>query len=93
MLENAREDLRAIDVVRKELGANPQSSAELRQLDAAGALTSMFLDQVTAVLENRRADKAALAMKDAARYYSMFQTPRSAENSARLVWSVLEQGE
>ena len=93
MLENAREDLRAIDVVRKELGANPQSSAELRQLDAAGALTSTFLDQVTAVLENRRADKAALAMKDAARYYSTFQTPRSAENSARLVWSVLEQGE
>jgi hypothetical protein len=39
------------------------------------------------------AANAPLAVKDALRYYSTFQTSRSAENSALLVWSVLLQSQ
>lgn len=92
LLDLAREDRRTMDQVRRELGIGPESSFAMRQLDAAAANASMFLDQVVAVLENRRADRTASAVRDTASYYSTFQPPQSAERSARLVWSVLAQG-
>ena len=93
ILDRAREDLRTIEKARSELGTSPQSVSALRQLEEAGTLTSTFLSQMIAVLENRRADGVASAMQKAERYYSAFQTPQSAKNAARLVWAVLLQGE
>ena len=93
MVEKAREDLASIDAARKKLAVGPQSPAALRQLCSAGSLASTFLDQLIAVLEDGSADNAPLAVKDALRYYSTFQTSRSSENSALLVWSVLLQSQ
>ena len=93
MVEKAREDLASIDAARKKLAVGPQSPAALRQLCSAGSLASTFLDQLIAVLEDGSADNAPLAVKDALRYYSTFQTSRSAENSALLVWSFLLQSQ
>lgn len=91
IVDLARKNMQAIDRARRELGVVPQSAAGLRQLDAAGANASAFLDQLVAVLENRRADRADSARHDLERFYSALQTPRSAENSSRLIWSVLAQ--
>ena len=104
MLDSARADLRTIEKVQKvgrddpiappieQLGDCSQSSLARHQLEEARALTSAFLSQVIAVLENRSADGAASAMQRTERNYSSFQPPQSAKNAASLVWSVLLQG-
>ena len=93
ILDMARADLRTLEKVQGELGNCSLSSLACCQLEEARALSAAFLKQVIDVLENRSADGAAAAMQKAERYYSTFQTPQSAKNAARLVWSVLQQGE
>lgn len=93
LLDTARSDLRTLERAQGELGNCSPSSLAVRQLEEARALSAAFLSQVIAVLENRSADGAASAMQKAERYYSSFQTPQSARNSARLVWAALLQGE
>ena len=92
ILDSARADLRTLEKVQSELGDCSLSSLASNQLEEARALSAAYLRQVIAVLENRSADGAAAAMQKTERYYSTFQTPQSAKNSARLVWSVLLQG-
>ena len=100
MLDRAREDLRTLEKVVAEIGrdarpARPRSCGthDPTTLATAGELSAAFLGQLIAVLENRRAEGAASAMQKTERYYSTFQTPQSAQNAARLIWSVLQQGE
>ena len=93
IIDRAREDLQTLDKVQSELGSSPQPSSARHQLEEARALSAAFLSQMIAVLENRSADGAASVMEKTERYYSTFQTPQSAKNAARLVWSVLQQGE
>ena len=93
ILDMARADLRTLEKVRGELVNCSLSSLACCQLEEARALSAAFLRHVIDVLENRSADGAAAAMQKAEHYYSTFQTPQSAKNAARLVWSVLKQGE
>jgi len=93
ILDMARADLRTLEKVQGELGNCSLSSLACCQLEEARALSAAFLKQVIDVLESRNADGAASAMQKAEHYYSTFQTPQSAKNAARLVWSVLLQGE
>ena len=92
ILDMARTDLMTLDKVQSELGDAPTSSLGSHQLEEARSLSSAFLKQVIAVIENRSADGAASAMQTTERYYSTFQPPQSAKNAASLVWSVLLQG-
>ena len=100
ILDMAREDLQTLEKAVAELGrdarpARPRScrTHDPTTLATAGELSSAFLSQMIAALENRSADGAASAMQKAERYYSTFQAPQSAKNAARLAWSVLQQGE
>ena len=93
ILDMARADLRSLEKAKSELEDCSPSSLARHQLEEARALSAAFLRQMIDVLENRSADDAASAMQKTERYYSTFQTPQSAKNAARLVWSVLLQGE
>ena len=93
ILKRARRNLRMFEKARSDLGNCPLTDSARCQLEEARALSSAFLSQMIAVLENRRANGAASAMQRTERFYSTFQTPQSAKNAARLVWTVLLQGE
>ena len=100
ILDMAREDLQTLEKAVAEIGRAVSMmppiaavSSKPPYLSTAGELSSAFLRQMIAVLENRSADGVASAMEKTERYYSTFQTPQSAKNAARLVWSVLQQGE